>query len=246
MHKKQNTISIIIPVYNEEKYIIKTLDKVIASNTLHFEKEIIVVDDGSTDHTPSLVNTFIKKNNKKIRLITKKNEGKGSALKLGFLQSHGDIVIVQDADLEYNPDEYPTLITPFISHDADVVYGSRFISDKTHRILYFWHSVGNKMLTTFSNMLTNLNLTDMETGYKVFKGEIIRSIAPHLESKRFGFEPEITACIAKIKNIAIYEVGISYQGRTYDEGKKISWRDGVRAIGEIVKYNLFSSAYYFL
>src|SRR3989344_3914914 len=210
MHKKQNTISIIIPVYNEEKYIIKTLDKVIASNTLHFEKEIIVVDDGSTDHTPSLVNTFIKKNNKKIRLITKKNEGKGSALKLGFLQSHGDIVIVQDADLEYNPDEYPTLLTPF------------------------------------SNMLTNLNLTDMETGYKVFKGEIIRSIAPHLESKRFGFEPEITACIAKIKNIAIYEVGISYQGRTYDEGKKISWRDGVRAIGEIVKYNLFSSAYYFL
>lgn len=242
MINKQKIISIIIPVFNEKNYIVKTLEKVVASNTLGFEKEIIVVDDGSTDHTVSRVKAFIEKNGHNIRLITKKNEGKGSALKMGFLHSHGDIVLVQDADLEYNPDEYPSLIMPFIAYNADMVYGSRFISDKMHRILYFWHAVGNRALTTFSNMMTNLNLTDMETGYKVFRGQIIRRIAPYLESKRFGFEPEITARIAKIKHIAIYEVGISYQGRTYDEGKKIGWQDGIRAIGEIIKYNLFSSA----
>ncbi len=243
MQKNKKIISIIIPVYNEENYILQTVQKVITSNALGFEKEIIIVDDCSTDKTVSLVKKFIAKTTHNIQLIEKKkNEGKGGALKLGFLKSSGDIVLIQDADLEYNPNEYPTLIAPFITHNADVVYGSRFISDKTHRILYFWHSVGNKMLTTFSNMLTNLNLTDMETGYKVFRGEIIRSIVPHLKAQRFGFEPEITARIAKIKGIAIYEVGISYQGRTYDEGKKIGWKDGVRAILEIIIYNLFSSS----
>lgn len=239
MNRQQKTISIIIPVFNEEKYIVQTLAKVVSADTLGYAKEIIVVDDGSSDGTGSLVKNFTKKTRENIRLITKKkNEGKGSAVKIGFFQSTGDIVVVQDADLEYSPDDYPTLIKPFLTYRADVVYGSRFISDKTHRVLYFWHSVGNKALTTFSNVLTNLNLTDMETGYKVFRGDIIRKIAPQLESKRFGFEPEITARIAKIKKIAIYEVGISYRGRTYEEGKKINWQDGVRALFEIVKYNL--------
>lgn len=240
-------ISIIIPVYNEENYIVKTLQAVSKSSTYTFKKEVIVVDDGSYDQTVTRVQAYIKKvGNKKditVQLIKKRhNQGKGAALKAGFLKSTGDIVLVQDADLEYTPADYETLLQPFIDFDADVVYGSRFISGKPHRIVYYWHHVANKFLTILSNMFTNLNFTDMETGYKVFKGSLIRNIAPQLESKRFGFEPEITARIAKNHSqngLKIYEVGISYMGRTYEEGKKINWVDGIRAIGQIFKYNLF-------
>lgn len=239
-------LSIIIPSYNEEKFIEETLLAVIKANSLDFEKEIVIVDDGSKDKTVEKIKaTEIKLHNKykniKFKSIFKKiNQGKGAALKDGFLASTGDIVLIQDADLEYSPDDYPLLLEPFIRNAADVVYGSRFTSNRPHRVLYFWHSQVNFFLTAFSNMLTNLNLTDMETGYKVFKGEIIRKIANDLESKRFGFEPEITAKIAKINGIRIYEVGISYSGRTYAEGKKIGWKDGFIALREILKYNLIS------
>ncbi|PIY72167.1 glycosyl transferase [Candidatus Roizmanbacteria bacterium CG_4_10_14_0_8_um_filter_33_9] len=240
-----NTISIIIPVYNEQERIVQTIDQVIASDTLGLKKEIIVVNDGSTDNTvkniKSQISNFKSTNqNSKLILITNKtNQGKGAALKDGFLKSTGDIVLVQDADLEYSPLDYPTLLEPFLKQEADVVYGSRFISNKPHRVLYYWHSVINTYLTALSNMLTNLNLTDMETGYKVFKGDLIRSIALQLQTKRFGFEPEITARISKIKTLKIFEVGISYAGRTYAEGKKIGWKDGFRALFEIIYFNLF-------
>ena len=229
-------ISIVIPVYNEEKYIAQVIKRVLKSKTGNLKKEIIVIDDGSTDKSVASIKKI-----KGIMLIElKKNIGKGWAVKQGILKSTGDLVIVQDADLEYDPNDYPTLIEPFMKNDADVVYGSRFISNRPHRVLYFWHYIGNIFLTTLSNMFTNLNLTDMETGYKIFKGDIIRKVALQLESRRFGFEPEVTARISKIKNIKVYEVGISYSGRTYLEGKKINWRDGVKAIWEIAKYNLFS------
>jgi len=237
-------ISIIVPFYNEENYIGNAIDRIISSDTLSFKKEVILVDDGSTDKSVKKIKKII--NNKKFKNITfnlirnNKNEGKGSSLKKGFLKSTGDIVLVQDADLEYNPDDYPHLLEPFIKNNADIVYGSRFISNRPHRVLYFWHYVGNSILTILSNIFTNLNLTDMETGYKVFKGKILRDIAVNLISKRFGFEPEITAKISKIKDIRIFEVGIAYQGRTYAEGKKIGWKDGLRAIGEIIRFNLFS------
>ncbi|OGK15106.1 glycosyl transferase [Candidatus Roizmanbacteria bacterium RIFCSPHIGHO2_01_FULL_39_12c] len=240
------TLSIVISVYNEEKYLKKILDKVIASNSLGLKKDVIVINDGSTDRSERVIKEQIvklaKKNiNVNFNLLkNKKNKGKGAALKQGFISSKGDIVLVQDADLEYDPNDYPVLLVPFLQQNADVVYGSRFISAKPHRVLYFWHYLGNMLITTLSNMLTNLNLTDIETGYKIFKGELIRKIAPSLQSKRFGFEPEITARIAKIKNLKIYEVGISYFGRTYEEGKKIGWKDGVKAIWEIIKYNLFT------
>ncbi len=241
---KLNKISIVIPIYNEENYIVKTLEIVASSDTFGLDKEIIIVDDGSTDRTKTQSSKFkdkIKRKNLKIKFITifkKKNEGKGAALKEGFLKSTGDLVLVQDADLEYSPQDYPKLIEPFLTSGVDVVYGSRFISARPHRVLYFWHNFANNFLTQFSNMLTNLNLTDMETGYKVFRGNLIRKIAPHLKSKRFGFEPEITARLAKIKNLKIYEVGISYAGRTYEEGKKIGWQDGLFAIWEIIRFNL--------
>ena len=239
--KAFKTLSIIIPVYNEKKFIEKTIEKVFKADSLDLKKEIIVVDDASTDGTDKILKKLEKKyKDKNFKVIYKrKNEGKGAALKRGFLASKGDIVLVQDADLEYNPDDYPLLLEPFLKNKTDVVYGSRFISDQPHRVLYFWHYVANLFLTLLSNAFTNLNLTDMETGYKVFKGDLIRKIAPKLESKRFGFEPEITARIAKIREIRIYEVGISYWGRTYEEGKKIGWKDGIRAVWEIVKYNLF-------
>ena len=243
-------LSIIIPVYNEEKLIGQTIEKVIAADTSGLIKEIIVVDDGSTDETVNNLkfeilnlksNSNIKSQNLNIIFIEKKkNEGKGAALRDGFLKSTGDIVLVQDADLEYDPSDYPFLLEPFLKNNADVVFGSRFISDRPHRVLYFWHSIINRFLTMLSNVFTNLNLTDMETGFKVFRGDLIRKIAPHLQTKRFGFEPEITARISKIKEVKIYEVGISYAGRTYAEGKKIGLIDGIKALWEIVYFNLFT------
>lgn len=244
--KEMKKLSIIVPVYNEEKFIANALTAICNANSLEFEKEIIVVDDGSKDKTKDNIEKAIKILKPKYKYISfkilskKLNEGKGAALRDGFKISTGDIVLIQDADLEYNPDDYPILLEPFVKNDADVVYGSRFISNRPHRVLYFWHYQLNIFLTTLSNMLTNLNLTDMETGYKVFKGDLIRLISDKLESKRFGFEPEITARITKFKRLKIYEVGISYAGRTYEEGKKINWVDGVKALGQILKYNLFA------
>lgn len=240
--KKAKLLTIVLPVFNEEKYIENIIGKVLKADSLGLKKEIIIVDDGSTDQTRKLLQKIREKNGNLINFIFKQtNEGKGAALKSGLAKSKGDIVLIQDSDLEYSPDDYPYLLEPFLKNDADVVYGSRFISDRPHRVLYYWHYLANRMITSFSNMLTNLNFTDIETGYKVFEGSLIRSIALKLQSKRFGFEPEITARIAKKKNIKIFEVGISYWGRTYEEGKKIGWKDGVRAVWEIIKYNLFTA-----
>ena len=248
--KKLKSLSIVIPVYNEENYIEKLIEKVVQADSSGLRKEIIVINDGSTDDTTKILKNIEKKIQRKsasrsasIRFCYKsKNQGKGAALKMGFLKSTGDLVLIQDSDLEYDPNNYLKLLEPFLNYEADVVYGSRFISDRPHRVLYFWHFVGNFILTTLSNMITNLNLTDIETGFKVFNGNLIRKIAPNLQSKRFGFEPEITARIAKIKKLKIYEVGISYYGRTYEEGKKIDWKDGLKAVWEIVKYNFLDSS----
>ncbi len=227
-------LSVIIPCYNEQDTIVELLKKV--KNNPYKNIEIILVDDKSTDNTRKI----IEENNSlydKI-LLNKKNYGKGFSIKTGIKEAKGEIIIIQDADLEYDPNEYKVLIEPIINDKADVVYGSRFQSGNPHRILYFWHTVGNKFLTLLSNMFTNLNLTDMECCYKIFKKEILNKIK--IEENRFGFEPEITAKISRL-NCRIYEVGVSYYGRTYDEGKKIGWRDGVRAIYCIIKYNLFRS-----
>jgi len=233
-------LSIVIPVYNERDFIESALKRVVSAKTPGFKKELVIVDDGSKDKSPQILKRIVPKirEAKVILICKKKNEGKGSALKTGLLKTTGDIVLIQDADLEYDPNDYVLLLEPFLKDGADVVYGSRMITNKPHRILYFWHYLVNNFLTTLSNMFTNLNLTDMETGYKAFKGTVIRKIAPKLESKRFGFEPEITARIAKIKEVKIYEVGISYSGRTYKEGKKIGWKDGLKAVWEIIKFNL--------
>ena len=239
---KFTTVSIIIPVFNEAKYIRQIVNRVKEAPIYNFHKEIIIIDDCSTDGSDKLIEEMITPsvNNVSIQFAKQPhNQGKGAAIKKGILMSKGDIIILQDADLEYSPEEYPLLLQPIVEDNADVVYGSRFISTKPHRVLYFWHSIGNSFLTLLSNMFTNLNLSDMETGYKVFRGDLLRSIAPKLVSKTFGFEPEITARIAKIPRIQIYEIGISYKGRTYQEGKKIGWRDGVRAIFEIFRFNLF-------
>ena len=234
-------LSIVIPVFNEEKYILRTIETVLSADSAGLQKEIIIVDDGSTDGSKKVIQSLTSRKEDSIVFIDKKrNEGKGAAIRAGFLQTTGDIVLVQDADMEYSPDDYPRLLEPFLKRQADVVYGSRFISDRPHRVLYFWHSIVNRFLTMFSNMLSNLNLTDMETGSKVFRGDLIRKIAPHLTAKRFGFEPEITARIAKIPQVKIYEVGISYSGRTYQEGKKIGWIDGIKAVGEILYFNLIA------
>jgi glycosyltransferase involved in cell wall biosynthesis len=225
-------LSVVIPIYNE----IETIDQIIARvKAVPIEKEIILVDDCSRDGTRNHLRHL---QDPELRVLMHDvNQGKGAALRTGFKAATGDVVIIQDADLEYDPAEYPKLISPIADGRADVVYGSRFAGGEIHRVLYFWHSVGNRFLTLLSNMMTNLNLTDMETCYKVFRADVLKRI--EIEENRFGFEPEITAKVARL-GVRVYEVGVSYAGRTYEEGKKIGWKDGVRAIWCILKYNLRS------
>ena len=229
-------LSVVIPAFNE----VATIDRLIATVLdVDVEKEIIVVDDGSTDGTREVLAVLAAEHGNLRVLRHEKNRGKGAALRTGFAQARGRFVIVQDADLEYDPAEYPKMLEPLVEGSADVVYGSRFVGGESHRVIYFWHLVGNRLLTTLSNMFTNLNLTDMETCFKAFRREVIQGI--RLDEDRYGFEPEITAKLAASrldgKPLRIFEVGISYHGRTYAEGKKIGWRDGVRALWCIVKYN---------
>ena len=227
-------ISIIIPCYNEISTISKIIDKI---NTIDIEKEIIIIDDFSNDGSKEKIKNEIKiKYESVIDIYHDRNQGKGAAIKTGLKKATGEIVIIQDADLEYDPNDYYELIKPIRLGYADVVYGSRFIGGSERRVLYFWHSIGNKFLTLLSNMFSNLNLTDMEVCYKAFRSQVIKNI--DLKEKRFGFEPEVTAKIAK-KNIKIYEIGVKYFGRKYSEGKKITWKDGFSAIRCIIKYNLF-------
>ena len=228
-------VSIVIPCFNEEATILEIINAV--RNSSIECKQIIVVDDGSTDKTREILKLFHDKDQIEV-IYHDKNKGKGAALKTGFAAANGDICVVQDADLEYDPHELPLLIQPIIDGKADVVFGSRFQSGRPHRVVYFWHRIGNGFLTLLSNIFTDLNLTDMETCYKAFKREIIQSI--EIQEDRFGFEPEVTAKIAR-QNLRIYEIGISYYGRTYSEGKKIGWKDGAKAIYCILKYNILKS-----
>ena len=234
-------LSVVIPAYNEEKTIGAILDRVREVQLPGgMDKELIIVDDHSSDDTAAFIQAYSETHSDGgIRFFKhEQNLGKGAALRTGIQHAEGDFVVIQDADLEYDPNEYALLLQPLLDGHADVVYGSRYAGGKAHRILFFWHSFGNRFLTTLSNALTNLNLSDMETCYKMFRRDIIQSI--NLKENRFGFEPEVTAKVARIPNVRIYEVGISYYGRTFDEGKKIGWKDGFRAIYCILRYNLFS------
>lgn len=246
------TLSVVIPVYNEIDYLVAVLQRVQAAELSSLSLEIVVVDDASKDGTRELLQDLANQreahpdgvaiiNGSSLRLaplrifFQERNSGKGAALRRGFSEATGDLVLVQNADYEYDPAEYPKLLAPILTGKADVVFGSRLVGGDAHRVLYFWHALGNRFLTLFSNVMTNLNLTDMECGYKVFKQEVLATI--RIEEKRFGFEPEVTAKVAQ-RGCRIYEVGVSYAGRTYAEGKKIGWRDGFRAIWCILKYNL--------
>ncbi len=232
-----NKLSVVIPCYNEERTLESVVDRVLAAERCGLDIEVVIVDDGSRDRSAEVMKALAEKHPQIVAVFHAMNQGKGAALRTGFQKASGDIVLVQDADQEYDPNEYPKLLRPILDGRADVVFGSRFKGGDEARVLYFWHSVGNKVLTLASNMFTNINLTDMETCYKVFRREIIQSVT--IEENRFGFEPEITAKVAKMRP-RIFEVGISYNGRTYEEGKKIGWKDGVRALYCIVRYNLFS------
>ena len=236
--KKEEVIklSVVIPCYNEEKTLEKCVERVLKISGEFLYLEIIIIDDCSTDGSLSIARDIANKDSRITVMQHDKNQGKGAALQTGFKKATGDFIAIQDADLEYNPNDILRLLEPLVSNEADVVFGSRFLPHGPHRVLFFWHSLGNRFLTLISNMFTNLNLTDIEVCYKIFRREVLQNI--NLEEKRFGFEPEITAKVARLE-CRICEVGISYYGRTYEEGKKIGWKDGIRALWCILKYNLW-------